>query len=208
MKAFFTRVPRPALIGMAASLFLLAALAVGFVANRVAEHAVPRVLPGIDSVEFTLQSGAGPVSNRDLLGKPVAMFFGFTHCPEICPTTLFALTDLIGEIGPEASDIQVVFITVDPERDTPSVMSDYVAALSDDAIGLSGEVETVRAVLKGFGIYAQKVPLGDGEYDMNHTATVFLYNEAGDLEGTIAWGEALEHAQEKLRRLATGFVAS
>ena len=198
------RIPRPALVGIGASLFLLVAAAVGLIADRVAERTVPQAFPGIDSVEFTLQSSEGPVGNRDLLGRPVALFFGFTHCPEICPVTLFTLTDLIAEIGPEASDIQVVFVTVDPERDTPEILGDYVGAMSDTALGLSGEVETVEAVLGDFGIYVAKVPLGGGDYTVDHTATVFLYDASGTLAGTIAWGEPAEHAREKLRRLASG----
>lgn len=204
MRSFLNRIPRPVLISMAASLFLLVALAVFLAANRVAERTSLNVFPGIGNVEFTLQSKAGPVSNQDLLGRPVAMFFGFTHCPEICPTTLFTLTDLISEIGPEAADIQVVFVTVDPERDTPPVLADYVGAMSDTALGLSGEPETVNAVLKAFGIYVAKVPMGEGDYTVDHTATVFLYDSAGALAGTIAWGEPAEFAREKLRRLAAG----
>ena len=202
MATFLNRIPRTALISSGVSLFLLAALAVGLVANRVAERTVPHILPGIDNVEFTLQSAAGPVTNRDLLGRPVALFFGFTHCPEICPTTLYSLTDMIEEIGPEAADIQVVFVTVDPERDTPGILARYVGAMSDTALGLSGEAETVNAVLKEFGIYFAKVPLGDGDYTMDHTATVFLYDGSGALAGTIAWDEPAGFALEKLRRLA------
>ena len=202
MRYLFDNMSRPALIGMGVSLFLLAAVAVGLVSNRLAERTVPNILPGIDNVEFSLQSATGPVGNEDLLGRPVAMFFGFTHCPEICPTTLFTLTDLIGEIGPEASDIQVVFVTVDPERDTPEILADYIGSMSDSAIGLSGGVEAVNTMIRGFGIYAAKVPLGNGDYTMDHNATVFLYDADGKLAGTIAWGEPLEFAREKLRRLA------
>ena len=197
-------IPRPALIGIGASLFLLVAVGVVLVADRIAERTVPKAFPGINSVEFTLQSAEGPVGNRDLLGRPVALFFGFTHCPEICPVTLFTLTDLIAEIGPEAADIQVVFVTVDPERDTPEILGDYVGAMSDTALGLSGEVDTVEAVLRDFGIYVAKVPLGEGDYTVDHTATVFLYDASGTLTGTIAWGEPAEYAREKLMRLASG----
>ena len=204
MRRLLDRIPRPALVGMGVSVFLLAAAATALVSNRIAERAVPGILPGIDNVEFTLQSAAGPVGNRDLLGRPVALFFGFTHCPEICPTTLFTLTDLISEIGPEASRIQVVFVTVDPERDTPAILADYIGSMSDTALGLSGDVEAVGAVIRDFGIYAAKVPLGDGEFTFDHTATVFLYDAEGRLAGTIAWGEPVGHAREKLRRLAAG----
>lgn len=202
------------LISIGVTVFVLVAAMVGLVANRVAEQTVPSILPGLDSISFTLQSSDGPVSNDDLLGRPVAVFFGFTHCPEVCPTTLYTLTSLIDEIGAdgseagdnEAANTQVVFITVDPERDTPAILADYIRSMSDQAIGLSGSRAAVDEAIKGFGVYAVKVPLDgdDGDYTMDHTATVFLYDQTGALSGTIAWGEPADFAREKLKRLISG----
>lgn len=202
------------LISIGVTVFVLVAAMVGLVANRVAEQTMPSILPGLDSISFTLQSSDGPVSNDDLLGRPVAVFFGFTHCPEVCPTTLYTLTSLIDEIGAdgseagdnEAANTQVVFITVDPERDTPAILADYIRSMSDQAIGLSGSRAAVDEAIKGFGVYAVKVPLDgdDGDYTMDHTATVFLYDQTGALSGTIAWGEPADFAREKLKRLISG----
>lgn len=202
------------LISIGVTVFVLVAAMVGLVANRVAEQTVPSILPGLDSISFTLQSSDGPVSNDDLLGRPVAVFFGFTHCPEVCPTTLYTLTSLIDEIGAdgseagdnEAANTQVVFITVDPERDTPAILADYIRSMSDQAIGLSGSRAAIDEAIKGFGVYAVKVPLDgdDGDYTMDHTATVFLYDQTGALSGTIAWGERADFAREKLKRLISG----
>ena len=202
------------LISIGVTVFVLVAAMVGLVANRVAEQTMPSILPGLDSISFTLQSSDGPVSNDDLLGRPVAVFFGFTHCPEVCPTTLYTLTSLIDEIGAdgseagdnEAANTQVVFITVDPERDTPAILADYIRSMSDQAIGLSGSRAAVDEAIKGFGVYAVKVPLDgdDGDYTMDHTATVFLYDQTGALSGTIAWGERADFAREKLKRLISG----
>lgn len=202
------------LISIGVTVFVLVAAMVGLVANRVAEQTMPSILPGLDSISFTLQSSDGPVSNDDLLGRPVAVFFGFTHCPEVCPTTLYTLTSLIDEIGAdgseagdnEAANTQVVFITVDPERDTPAILADYIRSMSDQAIGLSGSRAAIDEAIKGFGVYAVKVPLDgdDGDYTMDHTATVFLYDQTGALSGTIAWGERADFAREKLKRLISG----
>lgn len=202
------------LISIGVTVFVLVAAMVGLVANRVAEQTMPSILPGLDSISFTLQSSDGPVSNDDLLGRPVAVFFGFTHCPEVCPTTLYTLTSLIDEIGAdgseagdnEAANTQVVFITVDPERDTPAILADYIRSMSDQAIGLSGSRAAIDEAIKGFGVYAVKVPLDgdDGDYTMDHTATVFLYDQTGALSGTIAWGEPADFAREKLKRLISG----
>ena len=202
------------LISIGVTVFVLVAAMVGLVANRVAEQTMPSILPGLDSISFTLQSSDGPVSNDDLLGRPVAVFFGFTHCPEVCPTTLYTLTSLIDEIGAdgseagdnEAANTQVVFITVDPERDTPAILADYIRSMSDQAIGLSGSRAAIDEAIKGFGVYAVKVPLDgdDGDYTMDYTATVFLYDQTGALSGTIAWGERADFAREKLKRLISG----
>lgn len=201
MQNLLNTIPRRVLISMGISVLLLVAAGVGLVANRIAERAVPAVFPGLDSTEFALEASTGEVvRNTDLLGRPVALFFGFTHCPEICPTTLFTLSGLIDDIGGTAKDIQIVFITVDPERDTAAILGDYISAIDDRAIGLSGSVDAIDNVLKGFGIYAAKVPLED-DYTMDHTATVFLYDRRGRLDGTIAWGEPLEFARAKLVNL-------
>ncbi len=100
----------------------------------------------------------------------------------------------------------MVFITVDPERDTPAILADYIRSMSDQAIGLSGSRAAVDEAIKGFGVYAVKVPLDgdDGDYTMDHTATVFLYDQTGALSGTIAWGEPADFAREKLKRLISG----
>ncbi|HCV63283.1 MAG TPA: cytochrome c oxidase assembly protein, partial [Alphaproteobacteria bacterium] len=105
-----------------------------------------------------------------------------------------------------AANTQVVFITVDPERDTPAILADYIRSMSDQAIGLSGSRAAIDEAIKGFGVYAVKVPLDgdDGDYTMDHTATVFLYDQTGALSGTIAWGERADFAREKLKRLISG----
>lgn len=189
-------------IGAGITAFILAAVIIGFWADRLARNVVPGQLPSLATVDFELTATTGgTISNKDLIGKPVAMFFGFTHCPEICPATLFTLNSLIADLGPGGEDIAVVFVTVDPARDTAVILKDYITSIDDEAIGLTGDDADIAAMLKGYGIYAMKVPLDDDDYTMDHTATVFLYDRKGYLDGTIAWGEPAEYALAKLENL-------
>lgn len=152
---------------------------------------------------FTLTDQNGqPITETAFRGQPTAVFFGFTHCPEICPTTLFELDGWLKQLGPDGEKIRAYFVTVDPERDTPEIMKQYVGNVSQRIVGISGEPEKVMAMAKSFGIYSKKVPLEGGDYTMDHTASVLLLDPKGDFSGTIAWGENPDNAITKLKRLA------
>lgn len=152
---------------------------------------------------FTLvdQQGA-TITEAAFRGHPSAVFFGFTHCPEVCPTTLFELDGWLKELGAEGEDIAAYFVTVDPERDTAEIMDSYVSNVSDRITGITGDPDKVLAMAKSFGIYWKRVELEGGDYTMDHTASVLLLNSAGDFAGTIAYGENPENAVAKLKRLA------
>lgn len=150
---------------------------------------------------LTDQNGK-PITEAAFRGQPSAVFFGFTHCPEVCPTTLAEMAGWLNKLGDEGKDIKAYFVSVDPERDTPEVMKSYVSNFSDRIIGITGEPEKVRAMAKSFGIYFKRVDTGDGEYNMDHTASVLMLNRKGDFFGTIAYEENPETALAKLKRLA------
>lgn len=154
--------------------------------------------------ELVDQNGE-PITEAAFRGRPTAIFFGFTHCPEICPTTLFELDGWLRQVDPDGGKIGAYFITVDPERDTPELLGSYVSGVSDRIIGISGEPDDVSGVIKGFNVYAKKVPIDaadpDGEYTMDHTASVFLLDPQGRFKGTIAWGENPDIAITKLENL-------
>ena len=153
---------------------------------------------------FRLTSDEGrSISDTDLRGKPTALFFGFTFCPEVCPTTLAELAGLMGELGPDAERLNVVFVSVDPERDTPEVLHTYVSAFDERIRGITGEPDSVRAMAKSYGIYFKRVPTEDGGYTMDHTASVLLLDAAGGFVGTIAYEEGHDTALAKLRRLVS-----
>ncbi|NKF30967.1 SCO family protein, partial [Pseudomonas sp. BGM005] len=145
-------------------------------------------------VPFTMISQSGqPITEQALRGKPTALFFGFTHCPEVCPTTLFELNGWLEKVDPKGDKLQAYFVTVDPERDTPEIMNAYVSNVSKRITGISGPPEKIAEVIKGFRVYAKKVPVDEkdpnGDYTMDHTASVFLLDSAGRFSGTIAYGE-------------------
>ncbi|MEQ9245031.1 MAG: SCO family protein [Nitratireductor sp.] len=154
-------------------------------------------------VPFELVDQDGnPITEAAFRGGPRVVFFGFTHCPEVCPTTLFELDGYLEQLGDEAADIKPYFVSIDPERDTPEVMKTYLSNFSDRITGITGDPEEVAAMAKGFSIYVRKVELEDGDYTMDHTASILLLDSDGDFFGTIAYEENSETAIAKLKRLA------
>ncbi|AKH99622.1 uncharacterized protein SCO1/SenC/PrrC, involved in biogenesis of respiratory and photosynthetic systems [Hoeflea sp. IMCC20628] len=154
--------------------------------------------------ELVDQSGA-PITEAAFRGRPTALFFGFTHCPEVCPTTLYELDGWLKQVDPDGDKIGAYFVTVDPERDTPELLGNYVSGVTDRVIGISGSPEKIDEVVRGFNIYAKKVPVDvkdpEGDYTMDHTASVFLLDAQGRFKSTIAWGENPETAVAKLENL-------
>jgi protein SCO1 len=129
---------------------------------------------------FQLQDQNGKrVTDADMKGKPFLVFFGYTHCPDVCPTTLFDMSQLLKELGPDADRTEALFITVDPERDTQPVMKDYLSNFDPHLRGLTGDRAAVDGAIKAYRVYAKKVPLEHGDYTMDHTALVYLMDRNG-----------------------------
>ena len=140
------------------------------------------------------------VSDQDLKGHPFLVFFGFTHCPDVCPTTLFEVSEILRSLGPDANGTRALFITVDPERDTPSVMKDYVSNFDPHVWGLTGDPAAIAAVAKAYRVYYKKVPLDGGGYTMDHTAIVYLMDRNGRLVAPFNLKRSAEAAAADLRR--------
>ncbi|MGA0532703.1 SCO family protein [Hansschlegelia sp. KR7-227] len=128
--------------------------------------------------EMVDQTGA-TVTDADVKGKPFLVFFGFTHCPDVCPTALYEITQAFEALGPDAEKTQALFVTVDPERDTPEAMKAYLSSFSPRIRGLTGSRPQVDAMVKAYRAYAKKQPLKDGDYTMDHTAIVYLMDRNG-----------------------------
>jgi protein SCO1/2 len=152
---------------------------------------------------FTLTDAKGqPFPSAKLAGKPYAIFFGFTHCPDVCPTTLARLVNLRHELN--GKPISIVFVTVDPERDGPKELGNYLSLFSDPVIGLTGSPAQIDRVKRQFGIYSKKVPDPAGGYTVDHTASVLLFDRNGEFVATISAEEDDAAAFAKLKRITGG----
>ncbi len=142
------------------------------------------------------------VTEQSLKGHPTAMFFGYTFCPYVCPTTLTEMTALMEKLGPAADKLKVYFVTVDPERDTEEQLSAYLDAFDPRFRGLTGDRPAIDEMLKAYRVYSKKVEGGDPEYYlMDHTASVYLLDTDGKFVGTLAYQEKEETALAKLKQL-------
>lgn len=185
---------------------------------------LPRFLPGSNQVTITpvavsgTQSSLGPgvamntpfqlvnedgkaVTEADFAGKPGAWFYGFTNCPDVCPTALAEMAGLLSQLGPDAEKLNAVFVTVDPERDTLDIMKGYVDYFDPRIIGLTGELADVRAMAKARFVQFEKVPREGGDYAMQHPASTYLVDANGEFAGTLDAEEPMDIKLGKLRKL-------
>jgi len=143
------------------------------------------------------------ITEKAFEGSPIAVFFGFTHCPEVCPTTLYEIAAWFKALGPDGKPIKAFFITVDPERDTPEIMKSYVSNFTDRIVGITGKPDDIASLARSWHVYWKKIPLESGDYTMDHTASVFLVDAKGNFKSTIAFRENSETAIAKLRKLVS-----
>jgi protein SCO1/2 len=156
-------------------------------------------------VFITGRSPIGPAvaavggSDADMKGRPFLVFFGFTHCPDVCPTTLLNISEVLRRLGKDADRTAALFITVDPERDTAVTLKDYLSNFDPHLRGLTGDPAAVNAALKAYRVYAKKVPLEGGDYTMDHTAVVYLMDKDGHFVALFNLKQTPEAAAAELR---------
>ena len=154
---------------------------------------------------FTLASTkGGELDSASLKGKPYGIFFGFTHCPEVCPTTLSDMSTALQDIGDQGKDFRLLFVTVDPEQDTLPVMKDYLSNFDPRIEGLVPTMDQLPGLARDFHIYYKKEPTSDGGYTMDHTAALFLMDKDGHLARTISYDEPRDTKVAKLKMLLAG----
>jgi protein SCO1/2 len=141
-----------------------------------------------------------PFTDQNMKGKPYLVFFGYTHCPDICPTTLFDMSQLMRKLGPDADRIGALFITVDPERDTSAVLKDYLASFDPHLRGLTGAQPAIDQATKDYRVYAKKVPLQGADYTMDHTALVYLMDKDGRFVAPFNMQRTADAEAAELRR--------
>jgi protein SCO1/2 len=140
------------------------------------------------------------ISADDLKGKPFLVFFGFTHCPDVCPTTLFEVSEVMRRLGGDADRTAALFITVDPERDTPASMKDYLASFDPHLRGVTGDPAAIAAVAKSYRVYFKKVPTEGNDYTMDHTAIVYLMDKDGRFVAPFNLRRTPEEAAADLKK--------
>ena len=152
---------------------------------------------------FALVSHQGrAVTERDFLGSPFLVFFGFTHCPDVCPTKLFEISEMLRATGERGRSLRALFITVDPERDTPEILKSYLGSFDERIVGLTGDGAAVDAAVRAYRGFARKVPLKDGGYTMEHTALVYLMDGKGRFVSSLNLQRPpAEAARELLRQV-------
>lgn len=155
------------------------------------------------SFELTDHHGK-PFASTALAGQPYAIFFGFTHCPDICPTTLLEMSNNLASLGADADRLKVIFVSVDPERDTPPRLREYLASFDPRINALTGSEAQIAATAKGWNAFYNKVPEDDGSYTIAHSAYVYLMDGDNRLAGTLGFQESEAEQLAKLRALLAG----
>lgn len=189
---------RPLVIATAFAASLVVGLLVLFWAmGGVSKVAQPAAIGG--PFQLTDQNGKA-VTDKSLKGKPTLIFFGYTHCPDVCPTSLFEMSEVLRALGTDADKVNAVFISVDPERDTPATMKDYLSSFDPHLEGLSGDPAETAKVITSYRVYAKKVPTKDGDYTMDHTALIYLMDREGRFVSPFNLKRTPEEAAADLKR--------
>jgi protein SCO1/2 len=187
-------IPKKPMIAIGVGFALLFAALVAFTSNR------PAVTPPSVGGPFQLTAHNGQtVTDKDLLGRPFLVFFGYTHCPDICHATLFEMSEILRALGPQAK-IGALFVTVDPERDTPEILKDYLSNFDPRIIGLSGAREAVDSMLREYRIFSKRSPSDAGDYAVDHTTVVYLMNKDGRFVSSFNVGRKPSDAARDLER--------
>ena len=151
---------------------------------------------------FALQDGDGKtVTDQAFRGRWMLVYFGYTHCPDACPTALQDMANALDQLGPKKQQVAIVFITVDPERDTPGVMKDYVAAFEAGIVPLGGSQEAVAEAAKAYRVYFAKHPTKDGGYDMDHSSIIYLMDPRGRFVANFTHDTPPDQIAAKLKSL-------
>src|SRR5438094_4388462 len=179
-----------------------ASLAVGWLLMMWAMGGLKNVTaPAAIGGPFQLTDQAGQsVTDQNLKGRPTLIFFGFTHCPDVCPTSLFEISEVLRAMGKDADKVNAWFVSVDPERDTAAAMKDYLSSFDPHLKGLTGNPEAVTKVLSAYRVFSRKVPLKDGDYTMDHTALVYLMDKDGRFVAPFNLKRSPEDAATDLKR--------
>jgi protein SCO1/2 len=159
------------------------------------------IAPAAIGGPFQLVDQSGNAVNAEkLMGKPTLLFFGYTHCPDVCPTTLFDISEVLRAMGKDADHVNAYFVSVDPERDTPAIMKDYLSSFDPHLKALTGDPDAVAKMLSAYRVYSKKVPGKDGDYTMDHSAMVYLMDRNGHFVAPFKLDRKPEESAADLKR--------
>jgi len=139
---------------------------------------------------------------QTLKNQPSLIFFGFTHCPEVCPTTLSQLSEITDKLKTKIITTNIIFITLDPKRDTQEHLKDYISNFNENVIGITGNIINIKKLADNWGVFYEIINSSKDDYTLNHTATVFMLDKKGNYKGTIAWGENENSIVQKITNLS------
>ena len=190
---------------------LLIAIIVGFIfvlvatflfAEHLSRQNSPKEISNmLTEIKLTDQNGKA-FNEQSLNQKTSLLFFGFTHCPEICPTTLSELSNIVDNLKNKIKPTNIIFVTVDPQRDTQEYLKDYIQYFKGDVIAVTGEIKEIKKLADNWNVFFERVNTLDNDYTFNHTATVFMLDSNGVFRGTIAWGENPVSISQKIINLS------
>ena len=155
----------------------------------------------LSEIKLTDQNGKA-FNEQSLNQKPSLLFFGFTHCPEICPTTLSELSNIVDNLKNKINPTNIIFVTIDPQRDTQEYLKDYIQYFKGDVIAVTGDIKEIKKLADNWNVFFERVNTLDNDYTFNHTATVFMLDSNGVFRGTIAWGENPVSISQKIINLS------
>ena len=169
-----------------------------YLSRQNAPKKISQIINNIDLIDHT---GKKFVS-QTLKNQPSLIFFGFTHCPEVCPTTLSQLSEITDKLKTKIMTTNIIFITLDPKRDTQEHLKDYISNFNENVIGITGDIINIKKLADNWGVFYETISSSKDDYTLNHTATVFMLDKKGNYKGTIAWGENENSIVQKITNLS------
>jgi protein SCO1/2 len=169
-----------------------------YLSRQNAPKKISQIINNINLIDHT---GKKFVS-QTLKNQPSLIFFGFTHCPEVCPTTLSQLSEITDKLKTKIITTNIIFITLDPKRDTQEHLKDYISNFNENVIGITGNIINIKKLANNWGVFYETINSSKDDYTLNHTATVFMLDKKGNYKGTIAWGENENSIVQKITNLS------
>ena len=169
-----------------------------YLSRQNAPKKISQIINNINLIDHT---GKKFVS-QTLKNQPSLFFFGFTHCPEVCPTTLSQLSEITDKLKTKIITTNIIFITLDPKRDTQEHLKDYISNFNENVIGITGNIINIKKLADNWGVFYETISSSKDDYTLNHTATVFMLDKKGNYKGTIAWGENENSIIQKIMNLS------